>query len=62
MVTSKIFGDDLYVKSFEINDVKTLGEEHLSRAIGRLSWKGGKTNFAVDNSRRTKIVIVETTI
>ena len=39
--------DDLYVDSFEIKDVKTLNREHRSRAIGRLSGKGGKTKFAI---------------
>ncbi|KXS16713.1 RNAbinding protein PNO1like protein putative [Gonapodya prolifera JEL478] len=54
--------DDLYLDTFSLLDIRTLSGDNLSRAIGRVAGKSGRTRYAIENATRTRIVVADTRV
>ena len=51
-----------YVGNFSSAPPSPFSFEHLSRAVGRIAGRDGKTKFAIENASRTRIVLADSKV
>lgn len=49
---------DIFTESFELGDIRKLRSSHMSRAVGRVIGREGRTKESIENFSRCKFVLV----
>ncbi|ORD93858.1 PNO1 [Enterospora canceri] len=50
---------DVFMEQFEISEVKRMRSNHLTRAIGRIIGRQGKTKEAIENFSKCKFILID---
>ncbi|KAK1349517.1 hypothetical protein CWI38_0387p0030 [Hamiltosporidium tvaerminnensis] len=61
-IVDMLSDSNIYYDSFNFSEVKTLKNEHLPRAIGRVVGREGKTKKAIELATKTKILVMDSNV